>query len=162
MEQAVATSLGYNETRWDAKPPNRLLRAMLANFLPIGMIVLNTAVDLAFKLAFLLVVLLVVWTFDENRRKAFERVGLTPADRMLLRDFIVQREGAAPKAVATVAGDEHAKDLLQGTRSRAPGARPPPNNDAAALKRSFARRLPLSPAVTHEHRGSRASIHPLP
>jgi hypothetical protein len=126
MEQAVATSesLRYNETRWDAKPPDRLLRAMLANFLPIASIVVNTVVHLAFKLVFLLVVLLAVWTFDENRRKAFERVGLTPADRMRLRDFIVQREGAAPKAVATVAGDEHAKDLLQGTRSRAPGARP--------------------------------------
>jgi hypothetical protein len=119
MEQAVATSLGYNETRWNANPPNRFLRAMLANFLPIAMIVVNTVVDLALKLVFLLVVLLVVWKFDDDKRKAFERVGLTSADRMRLRDFIVQREGAAPKAVATIAGDEHAKDLMQGALARA-------------------------------------------
>ena len=45
-------------------------------------------------------------------------MGVTPADRVRLRDYIVQREGATPAAAAAVAGSAQATSLMQGARPK--------------------------------------------
>ncbi len=58
------------------------------------------------------------WSTLESERQLFESVGLTSADRTNLRNFIVQREGATPAAVAAVAGSGQAEGLMEGSRAR--------------------------------------------
>jgi hypothetical protein len=107
-EQAAATALGYDETRWNADILSCLFR-----------FIMTLVVDIVCTLLCLLVAFVGWWILSEEERQAFARVGLTPVDRKRLRDFIVQREGATPSAAAAAAGFVQAQSLIEGrTRAR--------------------------------------------